>query len=155
MRRDSEDARAYRETFATPEDARAATALLADLNRMDSLFFSRRPEDHAELARSIASLDPAAFASLAQAMAAQAGEVPRRVMAVILRSEATKNLSLFRPAASEQNRKRDRSSLRTNRDEGSAVDIGVADEGKSRSLGLRPAPRKPGERQHRAGLRSG
>src|ERR1700687_356926 len=40
LRRDSEDAKAYRETFATPEDARAATALLSDLNRMDSLFFS-------------------------------------------------------------------------------------------------------------------
>ena len=77
LRRDSEDAKAYRETFATPEDARAATALLADLNRMDSLFFSRRPEDHAELARSIASLDPAAFASLAQAMAAEATIVQR------------------------------------------------------------------------------
>ena len=60
LRRDSEDAKAYREAFATPEDARSATALLADLNRMDSLFFSRRPEDHAELARSIASLDLAA-----------------------------------------------------------------------------------------------
>jgi hypothetical protein len=71
LRRDSDDAKAYRETFATPEDARAATALLSDLNRMDSLFFSRRTEDHAELARSIAGLDPAAFASLAQAMAAQ------------------------------------------------------------------------------------
>jgi hypothetical protein len=39
---------------------------------MDALFFSRRPEDHAELARAVANLDPAAFASLAQAMAAQA-----------------------------------------------------------------------------------
>jgi len=72
LRRDWQDASAYREAFATPDDARAATAVLADLDRMDSLFFSRRPEDHEELARSIASLDPAAFASLAQAMAAQA-----------------------------------------------------------------------------------
>jgi hypothetical protein len=79
LRRDLEDAKSYREVFSTPEDARAATALLADLNRMDSLFFSHRPEDHAELARSIASLDPAAFASLAHAMAsvgAQSNSAP-------------------------------------------------------------------------------
>ncbi|MFZ0977992.1 MAG: hypothetical protein WAN23_01200 [Candidatus Acidiferrales bacterium] len=62
------DAQAYRETFATPEEARAATALLADLDHMDSLFFSQRPEDHAALARAVASLDPAAFTSLTKAM---------------------------------------------------------------------------------------
>jgi hypothetical protein len=62
------DASAYRESFATPDAARQATALLADVNHMDALFFSRRPEDHASLARTIANLDPAAFASLAQAM---------------------------------------------------------------------------------------
>jgi hypothetical protein len=66
------DAQAYRETFATPEEARNATALLADLNRMDALFYSQRPEDHAELARSIAALDRAAFASLAKAIGEQA-----------------------------------------------------------------------------------
>ncbi len=69
-----DDAQAYRETFASPEEARAATALLADLDRMDALFFSRRPEDHAELARAVAALDPAAFASLAQAMSGLATE---------------------------------------------------------------------------------
>jgi len=68
LRRAWDDAHSYRESFATPDDARAATALLADLDRMDALFFSRRPEDHAELARAVAALDPAAFASLAQAM---------------------------------------------------------------------------------------
>jgi hypothetical protein len=62
------DARAYRETFATPQEARAATGMLADVNRMDALFFSRRPEDHAQLARAVADLDPVAFASLARAM---------------------------------------------------------------------------------------
>lgn len=62
------DANEYRETFATPEEARAATALLGDLNRMDALFYSRRPEDHAELARAVAQLDPTAFASLAHEM---------------------------------------------------------------------------------------
>jgi hypothetical protein len=65
------DANAYRESFATPEEARQATTLLADLNQLDALFFSQRPEDHAALARSIAALDPAAFASLASAMSAQ------------------------------------------------------------------------------------
>jgi hypothetical protein len=68
LRRAWQDANAYRETFPTPEAARAATAQLADLDRMDALFFSRRPEDHAELARVVATLDPNAFASLAQAM---------------------------------------------------------------------------------------
>lgn len=63
------DANEYRETFATPEEARAATALLGDLNRMDALFYSRHPEDHAELARAVAQLDPMAFASLAREMA--------------------------------------------------------------------------------------
>lgn len=63
-----QDAQEYRKTFSTPEEARAATALLADLNRMDALFFSGRAEDHAELARAVANLDPQAFASLAQAM---------------------------------------------------------------------------------------
>jgi hypothetical protein len=62
------DAQAYREAFPTPEEARAATGLLADLNRMDALFFSQRPEDHAALARAVAEIDPAAFASLARAM---------------------------------------------------------------------------------------
>ena len=72
LRRAWHDAQAYRETFATPEEARAATALLADLDRMDALFFSPRPEDHAELARAVASLDPSAFASFAHAMTALA-----------------------------------------------------------------------------------
>jgi hypothetical protein len=72
LRRAWDDANAYRETIGTPEEARAATALLADLDRMDALFFSRHPEDHAELARQVASLDPQAFQSLANAMAKQA-----------------------------------------------------------------------------------
>jgi len=62
------DAKAYREVFATPEEARTATKRLDDLNRMDALFFSRRPEDHAELARAVSQLDPQSFASLARAM---------------------------------------------------------------------------------------
>jgi hypothetical protein len=69
------DAGAYRESFATPEAAREATALLADVNHMDALFFSLRPEDHVALARAIANLDPAAFASLANAMGREAANV--------------------------------------------------------------------------------
>jgi hypothetical protein len=52
--------------------------LLADLDRMDALFFSKRPEDHAALARAVADLDPAAFASLAKAMNGLATEPQRR-----------------------------------------------------------------------------
>ena len=108
LRRAWDDAQAYRESFASPDDARNATALLADLDRMDALFFSRRPEDHAELARAVAGLDPAAFASLAQAMSGLATETRSRgdnragnrelpsappSSPVIPRSEATRNLS--------------------------------------------------------------
>lgn len=74
LRQAWDDARAYRETFRTPAEARSATAALADLARMDALFFSGRAEDHAELARVVASLDPAAFRSLARAMSEVAGE---------------------------------------------------------------------------------
>src|SRR5580704_17241937 len=72
LRKDWEDANAYRESFSTPEEARNAIVMLSDLNRMDALFFSQRPEDHAERAGSIARLDPAAFESWARAMGAQA-----------------------------------------------------------------------------------
>lgn len=63
-----DDAQAYRKIFATPQEAQTATALLADLNRMDALFFSRRPEDHTQLAHAIAELDPDAFAAFARAV---------------------------------------------------------------------------------------
>jgi hypothetical protein len=74
VRRAWQDAQEYRQTFATPEEARSATALLADLNRMDALFFSHRPEDHAELARTISGLDSEAFSSLVRAMAQVSAE---------------------------------------------------------------------------------
>jgi hypothetical protein len=73
-----QEARAHRETFAAPEEARAATAPLGDLNRMDALFFSRRPEDHAELARAVAKLGPEAFASLACAVNALTNDATRK-----------------------------------------------------------------------------
>lgn len=68
LRQAWDDARAYRESFRTPQEARSATAALADLAKMDALFFSGRPQDHAELAKVVASLDPTAFRSLAKAM---------------------------------------------------------------------------------------
>lgn len=69
-----EDAAAYREAFASPKEAREATRLVSDLNRLDALFFSSRPEDHAELARVVSELDPAAAASLAWALSRVATE---------------------------------------------------------------------------------
>lgn len=63
-----EDASAFRESFASPEEARNASRLLNEVNELDSLFFSRRAEDHAQLARTIADLDPAAAASLGRAL---------------------------------------------------------------------------------------
>ena len=45
---------------------------------MDALFFSRRPEDHAALARAIADLDPASFQSLARAINEHARPTPTR-----------------------------------------------------------------------------
>jgi hypothetical protein len=77
LKRAWEDVQAYRESFRTPAEARTATAALADLDRIDSLFFSNRPKDHAELARVVASLDPSAFRSLARAMSEVAKEGAR------------------------------------------------------------------------------
>jgi hypothetical protein len=74
LRRARDDAQEYRKVFTSPEDARQANVLIGDLNRLDALFFSRSPEDHAELARSIAELDPMAFDSLVKAMSAEVGK---------------------------------------------------------------------------------
>jgi len=61
-------AKAYQQSFGTPEEARRATELLTDFNRMDALFFSQHPEDHAQLVRAVAALDPASFESFARAV---------------------------------------------------------------------------------------
>ncbi len=63
-----DEARAYREAFATPEEALAAKHMVADLRTMDALFFSRDPEDKAQLARLVAKLDADAFDAFAKAM---------------------------------------------------------------------------------------
>jgi hypothetical protein len=66
------DEKSYRGALATPEAARAATGVLADLNRMDALLFSHRPEDHAQLAHAVAHLNPVAFAGTAARSASKA-----------------------------------------------------------------------------------
>jgi hypothetical protein len=77
LKRAWDEAQAYRELFSTPEEARSATKLLADVQTMDALFLSGRAEDHAELARMVAKLDPASFQSLAKAMKNLAAEAQR------------------------------------------------------------------------------
>ncbi|MGB9402910.1 MAG: hypothetical protein WCA98_05185 [Candidatus Acidiferrales bacterium] len=67
-------AREIQKLFPTAEDARAAGAQLADLAKLDTLFFSNRPEAHAELAASVYRLNPAAFRSLARMMQAIAND---------------------------------------------------------------------------------
>ena len=64
-----DDARAYRQAFSSPEEARAATRALEDVRTLDRLFYSRRSDDHAQLAQMVAKLDPESFSSLAKAMA--------------------------------------------------------------------------------------
>jgi hypothetical protein len=106
LRRAWQDAQSYRESFATPEEARTATALLNDLDRMDALFFSNRPEDHVELARAVAQLDPVAFASLAKAMRDLSDSTPRQTTspsANVSPADRRDQESLLEPAA----RKRD------------------------------------------------
>jgi hypothetical protein len=74
LKRAWDEAQAYREAFSTPEEATSATKMLRDFEAVDALFFSGRAEDHAELAKLVARLDPASFASLAEAMSKFAGE---------------------------------------------------------------------------------
>ena len=59
----------FRGIFPTVEDARAAQAQVADFAQLDAWFFSGQPDTHAELAGAVYRLNPAAFRSLAQAMA--------------------------------------------------------------------------------------
>jgi hypothetical protein len=91
------EAKSYREIFSTPDEAKAATGMLADLNRMDTLFFSHRPEDHAQLARAVADLDPAAFASLSRAMSQVAQTVGVTFPSIAARSVAARTSAVSRP----------------------------------------------------------
>ena len=56
------DVAEYREIFATPGEAREARERVAEVSRLDELFFSKNPADHAELARAVAEMDREAFA---------------------------------------------------------------------------------------------
>jgi len=99
LRQAWEDAKAYRETFATPEQAQTASALVADLQALDALFFSGRREDHATLAQKIAMLDPVAFKSLAQAM----GEIAAGTVRPAAHADSgAKDASGSEPAASSR-----------------------------------------------------
>jgi hypothetical protein len=71
---DLESAREIQKLFPTVDDARAANSQISDLARMDTLFFSNRPESHAELAAAIYRLNPNAFRSLAQMMNAMTAD---------------------------------------------------------------------------------
>jgi len=86
---------------------------------MDALFYSRRLEDHAELAREVAKLDPDAFASLARAMNALANDGARRTgdatrAAVVQHGPGESSTQVRRPAQEQvqnqdqtQNQQRD------------------------------------------------
>src|SRR3984885_6383672 len=67
---DVQIARDIQKLFPTADDARAAGAQLADLAKLDTLFFSNRPESHAELAAAVYRLNPSAFRNLARMMQA-------------------------------------------------------------------------------------
>ena len=101
LRRAWHDANAYRETFATPDEARTATAALADLDRMDRLFFSGRSEDHAQLARRIAELDPVAFQSLASAMAGLSADRQRQPAQEKPSTDTSPQIASLSPAQAE------------------------------------------------------
>ena len=73
---------------------------------MDALFFSQRPEDHAELARSVAQLDPQSFASLARAISALTAGGPTAANAQQVPASsrlATGNNSPRQPEAANSN----------------------------------------------------
>ncbi len=75
---DVQSAREIQKLFPTADDARAAGAQLADLAKLDTLFFSNRPESHAELAAAVYRLNPAAFRSLARMMQAISSDSANR-----------------------------------------------------------------------------
>jgi hypothetical protein len=93
LRRAWQAEREYREVFPSVEKAREAGAQLADLAQMDALFFSGRPESHAELAAAVCRLDPQSFRGLAQAMAEALAK-----MAPESGAQPGRETGMFRPA---------------------------------------------------------
>lgn len=71
-----EEAQQFRAVFATPAAAQDAKA---QLDELDSMFFSEKPGDHAALAARIHELSPSAFRTLAQAMQTHAATLSSQV----------------------------------------------------------------------------
>lgn len=71
-----EEARALQKLFPTAAVAERASQELAELDRLDALFFSNRPEAHAELAAAVYRLNPEAFQNLVRVMAGLVGAAP-------------------------------------------------------------------------------
>jgi hypothetical protein len=94
------DAAAYKEVFETPAAAQQARDVVTDVNRLDALFFSRRPEDHAELARAVAELDRDSFAMLAKSMGDLAAQERSAEARAADSREATANSRTDKPPAS-------------------------------------------------------
>lgn len=65
---DIEQARAVQKLFPTAGDAQRAAAEIVELERIDSLFLSNRPEALAELAAVVYRLNPESFENLARVM---------------------------------------------------------------------------------------
>jgi hypothetical protein len=126
------DAKSYRKAFPTPEAARAATGMLADLNRMDALFFSQRPEDHAQLAHAVADLDPVAFASLARAMSQVAQSAGVTFPAIAARSVSASNRQIqdagLKPGATKEPSRQDQHATASARDSKPANGVTPAQE---------------------------
>lgn len=65
---DVEQARSIQKLFPTAADAERAAAEVAELDRIDAMFLSNRPESLAELAATIYRLNPESFEGLARVM---------------------------------------------------------------------------------------
>ena len=70
---DLQQARKLHQMFPTPVEAQRATSQAAELERIDSLFLSNRPEAMAELAATIYRLSPQSFEGLARIMSGMVG----------------------------------------------------------------------------------
>jgi len=97
------DASAYRESSQRPKPPAKPPRSWLTVNHMDALFFSSRPEITPSLARAIANLDPAAFASLANAMHREAPNVAHLLTggAVSPNSSHTNQLRIPRAARND------------------------------------------------------
>jgi|SRR5215831_25152 len=93
------DAASYRESFATPDEARTAAKQLSEVAAMDALFFSTAAEDQTKLARLLAEINPNAFEAFAAALGQVSGERRRLTRASPHQAEKS---SLASAGAEEQ-----------------------------------------------------